>query len=93
VPTGLAYTWGTSERDRSQPFPCDQHLPDAEDAYFRAVDFAAPPGVLFRSASLGRRRPGSAVAGALQKVDDHPGCPLGLVVPHEVSGVLEHDEL
>ncbi len=46
--TGPAYTWGTTARDRSQPFPCDRHLPDAEDAYFRAVDVAAPAGVLFR---------------------------------------------
>src|ERR1700681_1279646 len=75
--TGPAYTWGTSERDRAQPFPCDHHLPDAEDAYFRAVDVAAPAGVLFRWLcqlrvapysydwidNLGRRSPASLTPG------------------------------
>ncbi|MGA2319651.1 MAG: hypothetical protein ABSG95_02755 [Solirubrobacteraceae bacterium] len=46
--SGPAYTWGTTARDRSRSFPCDQHLPDAEDAYFRGVDVDAPAEVLFR---------------------------------------------
>jgi hypothetical protein len=46
--TEVAYTWGTTAQERSLPFPCDAHLPDAEDAYFRAVDVAAPAGVIFR---------------------------------------------
>jgi hypothetical protein len=30
------------------PFPCDRHLASASDAYFRAVDVAASPPVVFR---------------------------------------------
>jgi hypothetical protein len=44
----VAHTWGTTAHERSLSFPCDALLPDAEDAYFRAVDVAAPPGVVFR---------------------------------------------
>lgn len=29
-------------------FPCDRHLPGATDAYFRAIDVAAPQAVTFR---------------------------------------------
>jgi hypothetical protein len=46
--TGPAYTWGTSAPDRSVSFPCEHHLPGAEDAYFRGLDIAAPAAVLFR---------------------------------------------
>lgn len=44
----IVYTWGTSADERAQPFPCDQYLPDAEEAYFRGVDVRAPVEVLFR---------------------------------------------
>lgn len=30
------------------PFPCDSHLPNAEDVLFRAVSVDAPPRVVFR---------------------------------------------
>lgn len=30
------------------PFPCDRYLPEAEAAYFRAVNVAAPAEVVFR---------------------------------------------
>ncbi len=44
----LARSWGTCEQECSPPFPCDDCLPDSEDAYFRAVDVLAPPATLFR---------------------------------------------
>src|SRR5262249_19907834 len=43
----VAYTWGSTTDERTRPFPCDRHLPGAE-AYFRALDVAAPPAVVFR---------------------------------------------
>jgi hypothetical protein len=45
----IAHTWGATARERTElAFPCDRYLPGAEDAYFRAVDVAAPPATLFR---------------------------------------------
>lgn len=44
----VAYTWGSTPQERRETFPCDLYLPDADDAYFRAVDVAAPAPVLFR---------------------------------------------
>jgi hypothetical protein len=46
--SGPAHTWGTTAQERSLPFACDAHLPDAEDAYFRAVDVAACAHTVFR---------------------------------------------
>lgn len=43
-----ARMWGTTAAERRRPFPCDRHLSDAPEAYFRAVDIAAPPPVVFR---------------------------------------------
>ena len=45
---GIAYSWGSTEEERALDFPCDRHLPGAEDAVFRAVTVEAPPAVLFR---------------------------------------------
>ena len=45
---GVAHTWGTTAQERLLAFPCDRYLPRAENAYFRAVDVAAPAEVLFR---------------------------------------------
>jgi hypothetical protein len=39
---------GTSDQESAQPFPCDRHLRDADDEYYRAVDVDAPAPVLFR---------------------------------------------
>ena len=44
----LAHTWGSTPGERSEAFPCDAYLPDADDAYFRAVDVSAPAPTLFR---------------------------------------------
>jgi hypothetical protein len=48
IGTGAAHCWGSTAEERSRHFPCDELLPDAEDAYFRAVDVAAPAEVVFR---------------------------------------------
>jgi len=45
--TSIAYTWGSTAAERTLPYPCDRQLAGAE-AYFRAVDVAAPPAVVFR---------------------------------------------
>jgi hypothetical protein len=46
--SGVAHTWGTTAAERSLTFACDRLLPEADDAYFRAVDVRAAPAVLFR---------------------------------------------
>jgi hypothetical protein len=40
--------WGTTPDERARRFPCDDVLPDHEQALFRAVTVAAPPPVVFR---------------------------------------------
>jgi hypothetical protein len=44
----VARTWGSTAAERTLPYPCDPHLPDADDSWFRAIDVAAPPAVVFR---------------------------------------------
>lgn len=44
----VAYVWGSTPAERSSSYPCDKYLPDADEAYFRAVDVNAPPAILFR---------------------------------------------
>lgn len=44
----VAFTWGSRPAERRLPFPCDPHIPEAEAAYFRAVDVQAPAEILFR---------------------------------------------
>jgi hypothetical protein len=41
-------SWHTSERERRLPFPCDAHLAEPDDIYFRGIDIQAPPAVVFR---------------------------------------------
>jgi hypothetical protein len=44
----LGTTWGSTSAERQLPFPCDRHLPDADEALYRAVDVAAPAPLVFR---------------------------------------------
>jgi hypothetical protein len=46
--TTTASSWGAKADERRLAFPCDRYLPDADAAYFRAVDVAAPAAVVFR---------------------------------------------
>lgn len=46
--TSVARTWGSTAAERARAYPCDHWLPDADDVCFRAIDVAAPPGVMFR---------------------------------------------
>lgn len=43
-----AYSEGLRPGEETLAFACDRHLPTAAEAYFRAIDVAAPPEVLFR---------------------------------------------
>jgi hypothetical protein len=45
-PIGL--NWGAAAEERALPFPCDHHLPGADDVCFRAVTVDAPAPVAFR---------------------------------------------
>lgn len=44
----VAWTWGSTPEERKMSFPCDAHLSDADDEYFRAVHVDAPADVVFR---------------------------------------------
>ncbi len=44
----VASTWGTTDAERARPFPCDEILPEADEALFRAVTVAAPTPLVFR---------------------------------------------
>lgn len=44
----IAQTWGSTLAERAQTYPCDEVLPDAQAAYFRAVTVNAPVAVVFR---------------------------------------------
>ena len=41
-------TWGSTQAERSEPFPCDEVLPQAPEELYRAVTIAAPEAVVFR---------------------------------------------
>lgn len=44
----VAKTWGSTPEERAGRFACDDLIPNADAMYFRAVDFAGPPSVMFR---------------------------------------------
>jgi hypothetical protein len=44
----LPYADGLRPGEEALAFACDSYLPGAEETYFRAIDVAAPPEVLFR---------------------------------------------
>jgi len=43
-----ARTWGSTPAERARAYPCDRWSSDPDDVYFRAIDVAAPPAVVFR---------------------------------------------
>lgn len=46
--TTTARSWGDTDADRSASFACDEHMRDADGAYFRAIDVDAAPATTFR---------------------------------------------
>ncbi len=44
----IVRTWGTSSEEQERRFPCDEVLPDANEAYYRGVTVSAEPPTLFR---------------------------------------------
>jgi hypothetical protein len=45
---GIARSWGSTPAERALAYPCDRHLPDADAAWFRAIDVEAPAAIVFR---------------------------------------------
>ncbi len=41
-------SWGSTQEERRASYPCDDVLPEHEQALFRAVSVDAPPPVVFR---------------------------------------------
>jgi hypothetical protein len=46
--TRYARSWGATDAERQRDWPCDAYVPDADSCYWRAVDVAAPPHVVYR---------------------------------------------
>ena len=44
----LVRTWGSTPAERARSFPCERHLPEADDALVRAVTVDAPVSIVFR---------------------------------------------
>lgn len=77
---GVVEHWGSTAEERARPYQCDDVLPGAEQALFRAVTVHAPPAVVYRWLcqlklapysydlidNLGRRSPQHLVPGVEQ---------------------------
>ncbi|MCJ7671941.1 MAG: hypothetical protein MUP67_07805 [Acidimicrobiia bacterium] len=44
----LGYSWGETEAERTARYPCDDLMPEPEQAAYRAVDVDAPAPLVFR---------------------------------------------
>jgi hypothetical protein len=44
---GFFTDWGSTAEERARTYPCDRHLPGATAAFYRAVDIAAPPALVY----------------------------------------------
>lgn len=40
--------WGSTPEERQRAYPCDDELPDRNEAYFRALSVGAPSAVVYR---------------------------------------------
>jgi hypothetical protein len=72
-----AIEWGSTADERAASYPCEEFVPDADLAVYRAIDIAAPVPVVFRWLcqlrvapysydlldNLGRRSPGELTPG------------------------------
>ena len=43
-----ARSWGTTEAERAEPYPCDRHVEPPSDDLYRGIDVAAPVPVVYR---------------------------------------------
>lgn len=49
--------WGSTAAERAAPYPCDVHLADPTNEWFRAIEVAAPVATTFRWLCQLRRAP------------------------------------
>lgn len=48
TPQSVAYRWGTTAAEREASYSADEHLRDADEALYRAVDVGAPADLVYR---------------------------------------------
>lgn len=46
--SSLSYTWGSTEKERADSYPCDSVTKSYDDVYFRAVSIFATKEIIFR---------------------------------------------
>ncbi len=44
----VPWNWNATEAERVQAYPCDVLIPLPQHMFFRAIDVAAPPGLVYR---------------------------------------------
>jgi hypothetical protein len=47
-PVSAAIEWGSTADERAASYPCEEFVPDADIAVYRAIDISAPVPVVFR---------------------------------------------
>ncbi len=53
----VPYSWNATDDERTRKWPCDAYAADADTAFFRAIDVAAPVSVVYRRLCHIRRAP------------------------------------
>lgn len=48
IQNGLAFTWGSTRRERRGAFPCDAYLPQCDHILHRGIDVEASAAIVFR---------------------------------------------
>jgi hypothetical protein len=48
----LMRAWGLESAKQALEYPCDRYLPDADDAWFRGIEIAAPISRVTRARAI-----------------------------------------